>query len=531
MHALSVFWFLWLRQVRNRFFSSPKQVFGSLFSFFVVLVLFFLASNFVSRFLFLRLEYEELRALSPFFVVLGTSWVSLLVFTESMNRLVPGFYKAQDLPYLMSLPLSTKSVLAYRYILHLITAVFHGTILPFPFWLSLGRELGAAWSFYLFIPLVLCIASVIPSVAGLWIGMMGLRWMGRKTFMAVVSVAGIALSMIMPIFIFGMGVDMAPRILALASRLHTPLIRYLLGLFSGVSPMMGSLQGAFWVPVFQLLLLAFFSFFIATLSLFLLAPTFLHGWHTMQQHTENKKQKVSQEVRGEEVCVPFRLAKTLWLLASRNQECLMGSIVLLLGFVATVFLGVRGVLFPENPLLAFLIITLGGSLVTSMAYQIPLTPLEVVADEKLIKGQYWLFKVAPLQGQEVLQAYIIAVGLPAMLTVLLASLLFVFFRYDIRYALYALLISLLFPLGNTIAYQASSFLSLRYDRMPLNVVFSLLPFFLAALFAGPLLLPAIWTALPQGSLGLRLGISSVLILSTILLLFRAQRQVWEELEL
>ncbi|TCK98610.1 putative ABC exporter [Natranaerovirga hydrolytica] len=547
----------WLK-FKNKHFLTKKDVSKTITGFITTIILEIVAIVLIKKFfvdVYWQEHIETFAFIVPVVFLLGTLFVFSTQFFDSIKNIIPKLYKSPDLNYLVSLPISSSEVFAFKFLGYVFNSIKKSFLFALPLFIIAGMELEAGVMYYVILLPTYIFLSLIPSALGVGIGLLGLKFLSLKVFNLVLGVLNFVVSIFFWIVAFGLSDEVMEKLgLWIAGFLENEWLVDIIPITSPVTILSAALFGEYTHIIRPLLFLILISIITFVLLLRISKNSFYQGWYNSNfEKVKKKKKKRNKKQKNTKTNHKIRAFKnpvhTLvwydWKLALRNKEMFFGVLMFVVIFFALV------VAFTVNQTNLFFMVIIGiaASYFNVFAASIPLIPIELAEDKSLYKGRYWLNMIMPVKGKAIFDYSVLTILLPAyVLSVIGVIIYWLFSEINFLIILISLLIIFLVLLGN-IGIQTYFELKMvdKYYNKKMGLG-SVISFFLPILYhiiaCGPLLLyylkvdmgvnvklNRINFLLANNNLLIALLFAIVIPIITIIISRNLSHKVWEKIEI
>ncbi|MDQ2085230.1 hypothetical protein RBH29_02115 [Herbivorax sp. ANBcel31] len=400
-----ILWFLKLRFLilKNILWRDKKTIARTIFIGILIVISQVFLINMVNR-LFIKDIFvgdENVRiAVATTFFAIGVGWIYLLCFFDSANNLIRNFYRSPDLNYLITIPVPINYVFMSKFIEYIVKNTWGKLFLVFPVLFAMGQSLSAPWYFYFLIIPFYILISIVPSAAGVIIGMLGVRLLSSKIYSSIIVVFSFVVNMGFFILLGRIESIIDLHMESVLEFFQRPFVMDLFSFTAGIRIFLFAVLGSIGELMLSLSLLILVTGLI-TVLIFIFAQRFFYTGWSKSQHTEAKiyknKWEKSYDTKKNYL---WNWIKGEWKMAFRNKELLPGCAMFLGGYLIMLIVLIARDIF-SNPLFNIYLLMAIASFINVIAVSIPFIPIELATDKNLVKNRYWLLKVMPLKASDV----------------------------------------------------------------------------------------------------------------------------------
>lgn len=403
---------------RNRYLDSPKNKF-KLFMLCVLVVAGFIAlGHYFSFDLLSSLENEtsEDKAL-----ILGYTLFSIIFmfnffqFFTSSTKLLPNFYESPDIQYLVSTPLSTKSILFYKLINHTFKVVRSESVVAVPMIFFLGINVHARLGFFIFFPIIYFLIASLACLLGMVLGIMYLKKFSSKSYKIVSgSLQFLYFALIWVIFVFKI-IDFDKLLSLLGTPFFKDYVIQLIPAYTG-SQLLANIALGHWNSAFIMGLI-----FIASMAIYLglILSLVNKSFSKGLMNTGILSQKKSKTGRTSAYTVKsvnrppvFALLCMQWKNALHNFQLLPTALLFYGLYIGLVILLSA---FIKLPLITGLILLFSvGFFFVNTATDILLLPSDATTNPMIEKTRFSLLKMFPLSTLDYMKIRLLSTYLPSI---------------------------------------------------------------------------------------------------------------------
>ncbi len=355
--------------------------------------------------------------------------VSLLLLASSVQSVARNFYRSPDLALLMATPIPGDALVTFKLLSHIRATAGGAAMGALPLLVATGMVLDAHFSYYLALPLLYLLVAVVSVMLGVILGMLGMGLLPPRLFTAISTGLPAALG------IGGWGLYLlarvSPGLLAPLKYLLEQLAegRWIVDLIPPLAAGRLAMQAAAgrigdaWSSGALLLATAAA---VAAAALPATRRLFRQGW-LRSLPTPPRAQPPGRATGIGPARVRLAPVLSVALLelrfAARNREMWSAALGALVMYVGPVALVLGGSYLPGRETgIAFLMV-LAGSLFATMAAAVPFYTLDMMPGSNLLADRFWLLRLLPVTGGQVLGGRFLAhmaLALPCALSGLLA---------------------------------------------------------------------------------------------------------------
>lgn len=345
---------------------------------------------------------EMVNGLLIVFFFVAVTWIYLISFAQSINAFIQNFYKSPDMNYLITIPIPFNHVFLFRFLEHNFNSTKGMLFLFFPFLSALGLWANAPFTYFLLIIPYYFLISIIPSVLGVIISMISLRFVPAKVFNTIIPVFTFAINVSFALMFTRAQSISTTYIIRIIEFFEKPWVSNMIPPISGIKLFYSSIVTEWSLLTFLLLLLI--TFVLVVFAFIISKKWYFEGWmrnqHVIEEVAKKKKVRSNRgsSFKSKSIIVWI---ETEWKMAIRNHEMLMGSIFMFLFFIFAVFTLTYSNLFSENPIIGVSMLIMIASITNIMAISILFIPAEIKNDKNLWKKRYWLLKIMPVNERKI----------------------------------------------------------------------------------------------------------------------------------
>jgi ABC-2 type transport system permease protein len=412
--------------------EEKKKRTGRIIRIIICAVIFFLIFYYSSKlFSFVYSSFDEELANTIIAIALDYMFAIVFIFIlfTGVATSLYILYQSGDLELLLSLPISYRTVFAYKYIEALISNSYLFFIILFPFLLAYGATSKIPVAYYPVMLIVFISVVSLPTNFGVLIGMLAARYINPARAREMLAVVGGLLgflvwlaSQILPRYVG----NLVPDLKAMGSE---SIQQYIINTFdksflkmlpstAGSNALSSFHNGDYGKFALNFILISFISVTIMALCIMLSQSLYYAGWSGASQMTAGKKRFKKSKVRKEEISgkkyrlslfsgVNYIVVKDLKLLIRDTRkliQIIMPAIMFVFIFILSMspgdieagseidfFIDIKTLLFLFVPLLV------SGVINTAVSGN-------SIGSEEL---NFWILKAAPLYPKDILKAKII----------------------------------------------------------------------------------------------------------------------------
>jgi len=347
---------------------------------------------------------ELVEFLIPAIFSIFLSIVFIIQITESLKSLLPNFYKTADFQYLISMPIKMKDIMSLKFISHIFKTNKFFFFVFMTFIIALGKSVDFQWYLYLALIIAYVIVAISPTIIGIIIGMILLRFMKIKTYNKVMGTVSFSTTILFW-YLFFSAKDLMEKISLFIVKIFENDIFVILFPPFSISNFLTNLYLNNFVESFKYLLFAVVVTILITLfGYFVVSKTYYKGWlNISSDYAEKKKKDVKKPLKKDfsqksligtilkyEVARGFKNKEMIWPFLT----CIIFQYSVIATFSFTKLL--------ENSLLLQIaIIILVSDFFVNACAEILFLPAEAVTDKKLIKNRYIFYKFFPIDSKTI----------------------------------------------------------------------------------------------------------------------------------
>lgn len=418
-----------------------------------------------------------------FFVVV--IWISFMSFIQGLSNFSKVFYKSPEMNHLVTLPISYSKLFFYRLIKLIFMSNKSMLVLYIPFAATIGLHINAPLIFYVLIIPLYFVITIIPSSLAAIVALLGFKFLSNRVFSLLTTITAL-----------GLNVGFA-LIFTRSTTLFEKLYPQIVSLFEkefvlDIIPLISGTRLFLIISEIDQHYPAMLFYITTTLILFfmsvLIAKRFYFKSFEKNQIVENGRIKNNQVFKKESMYSNFSLIihwmKVEWKMASRNYDMFIASISMLSFYILAVLALTFGNLFSKNATIEIALLIFMSTMFNVMAISLLFLPSQINKDKSLWKNRYWLLKILPLSGNQILLLQSFMYFIPAYGISLTGLIIYaIFSSLSFPILLVSSLIMLVSLFGASLVFVTTEILSLSEFFEKNTMIGNLMSFLLPILYA------------------------------------------------
>lgn len=468
----------------NRYLDSPQKK-QKLFLILLLVIGGFIAiGHYFSIDLAKSLENETPKDAA---LILGYSLFSIIFmfnffqFFTSMTKLLPNFYESPDIHYLVSTPLSSKSILFYKLLNHTFKVVRSESIIAVPMIFFLGLNVNANLGFFILFPIIYFLIACLACLIGMVIGIIYLKRFSSKSYKIVAgSFQFMYFALIWALFVFKL-IDFDKLLALIAHPIFTDYVIHLIPAYTG-SQLLANLALGQWLDAFIMgLYFISTSLFYLGLILTMVNKSFSKGLMNtgiISQKKARKGKSGPYTLKAVNRSPVYALICTQWKNALYNFQLLPTALLfygLYIGLIVALI-----AIFKVPATLGIILLYSIGFLFVNTGTEILLLPPEATTNPMLEKSRFSLLKMFPLSTLDYMKIRLLSAYIPSVLLLSFGAMIFCFIQgFSLIESLFCVAIQAIVFMGFSIQSKGMALYAHAKTSESVNWFYSLLTMFIS----------------------------------------------------